>query len=182
MTPKELIARAVKREREQADLSLSALATKANLSKSTLSQLEAGQGNPSVETLWAIASALEVPFSFLFENTVSPCQVVRASEGAALSSEVSKFFTTLLSKCPPMRRRDLYRVTLEQGERREAEPHPSGTIEHAIICHGNIRLGPSGNAQTLSPGDYFRYPADVPHSYEAVSETTIFLLVMESGA
>ena len=50
MNPTELIASAIGRERERAGLSLSALAAKAGLAKSTLSQLEAGKGNPSIET------------------------------------------------------------------------------------------------------------------------------------
>ena len=180
MKPSNLIALAVKREREQAGLSLSALATKASLSKSTLSQIETGQGNPGIETLWAIASALEIPFSFLFENAAPQSQLIRVGDGEFLSSDASEFFTTLLSKCPPMRRRDLYRVTIQKGERRDADPHPIGTIEHAFVCNGSVDLGPSGDVQTLSGGDYFRYPADVPHSYSAVSAVTTFFLVMEN--
>jgi transcriptional regulator with XRE-family HTH domain len=180
MKPADLIARAVKREREQANLSLSALATKANLAKSTLSQIEAGQGNPSVETLWAIATALGIPFSFLFESASSESHLIRADEGSILTSDSSEFFATLLSKCPPGRRRDLYRVTLHKGNARHAAPHPQGTIEHAIVCTGTLRVGPQDNAEDLQCGDYFRYPGDIPHLYEALSETASFLLVMES--
>jgi len=180
MRPAELIASAISRERNKVGLSLSALAAKAGLSKSTLSQLEAGKGNPSIETLWALATALEIPFSFLFEITTSHSQIIRAQEGLELSSDSSEFSTVLLAKCPPMIRRDLYRVSLLQGLARRAEPHPQGTVEHAFVCSGSVRLGPSGGAENINTGDYFRYPADVPHSYEALSETATILLIMES--
>lgn len=180
MKPTELIASAICREREKVGISLSALASKAGLSKSTLSQLEAGKGNPSIETLWAIATALEIPFSFLFENTTPQSQIIRAQEGLELSSDTSEFSAVLLSKCPPMIRRDLYRINLLQGPARRAEPHPKGTVEHAFVCYGTVRLGPSGSAEKINTGDYFRYPADVPHSYEALSETATILLIMES--
>ena len=44
----------LRRERERVGLSLSELAKRAGIAKSTLSQLESASGNPSVETLWAL--------------------------------------------------------------------------------------------------------------------------------
>ena len=48
-------------------MSLSELARRADVAKSTLSQLESGRGNPGVETVWALATALGVPFSALID-------------------------------------------------------------------------------------------------------------------
>lgn len=181
MNLKDLVASAIRREREQSGMSLSALATKANLAKSTLSELEAGKGNPSIETLWAIASALEIPFSFLFESASSHSQLIRADEGVALAADSSDFTTVLLSKCPPANRRDLYRLTLRRGSLRNAQPHPRGTIEHIIVISGTVRLGPTGAIEDIGPGDYYRYPGDGPHSYEALSENAVILLALESS-
>jgi transcriptional regulator with XRE-family HTH domain len=178
--PTELIARAVARERQRAGLSLSALAERARLAKSTLSQLEAGKGNPSVETLWAIATALEVPFSYLFETTGPARQLVRAGDGTPIAAAGAAFAAVLLADCPPVSRRDLYRVDLRAGSRREAAPHPPGTLEHAVVCDGRVRVGPVGGVEELAAGDYYRYAADTAHGYEAVSATATLLLVMET--
>ncbi len=180
MTPITLIARAIQKERSRADMSLSALASKAGLAKSTLSQLEAGQGNPSVETLWAIASALDIPFSFLFEAPQPEVTIIRADEGVQLSSEDSEMSATLLANCPPTSRRDLYRMQLHKGSVRRSGPHPQGTIEHAFIASGRVRLGPAGSSEELGPADYFRYPADVDHAYEALTDQAMLMLVIES--
>ena len=48
-------------------LSLTELAKRAGIAKSTLSQLENGTGNPSLETLWALGTALGVPLSRLID-------------------------------------------------------------------------------------------------------------------
>ena len=58
----DVIADSLRRERRRTGLSLSEVARRAGLSKSTLSQLESGAGNPSLETLWALAVTLDVPF------------------------------------------------------------------------------------------------------------------------
>jgi len=52
--PLEVIAASLRRERRRTGLSLTEVARRAGIAKSTLSQLESGTGNPSVETLWAI--------------------------------------------------------------------------------------------------------------------------------
>lgn len=58
-TPIGILAVAVKRERGRIGISVSELAKRAGIAKSTLSQLESGSGNPSLETLWALAMALD---------------------------------------------------------------------------------------------------------------------------
>ena len=47
--PLELIAASLRRERRRTGLSLTEVARRAGLAKSTLSQLESGTGNPSLE-------------------------------------------------------------------------------------------------------------------------------------
>lgn len=180
MTPASLIASAIRRERSRAGLSLSALAARAGVSKSTLSQLETANGNPSIETLWAIARALRVPFSFLFEvSETQPC-VIRARDGTELSAEAADFTATLLAACPPGRRRDIYRAQMARPSTRHADPHPDGTVEHVMVMSGRARLGPEDATEDLGPGDYFRYPGDVPHIYEPLTESATLVIVMDA--
>ena len=183
MTPNELIALSIQRERDRAEWTLSELAQRAGIAKSTLSQLEAGKGNPSVETLWAIASALDVPVSFLFDTPSPQTTLIRANQGARVVSDVAGFEATLLANCPPGLRRDLYRVHLTRSaadQARLADPHPPGVVEHVFVCSGTVRAGPETALQDLSDGDYYRYPGDVPHRYEAVSPTALIVMVMET--
>ena len=181
MTPSAVIASAVRRERTRAGLSLSALAARAGLSKSTLSQLEAGHGNPGVETLWAIAGALDVPFSFLFEAPETQPQLIRAGDAPVVEAEGSAFAAGLLSAGAPGRRRDLYTAALAAGALRTAAPHPTGTCEHVLLLDGRADVGPEDAVARLAPGDYYRYPADVPHRYAAVGGPARLLIVMESS-
>lgn len=180
MTPATVIATAIRRERTRAGLSLSALAAQAGLSKSTLSQLEAGHGNPGVETLWAIAGALGVPFSFLFEAPETKPQLIRAGQAPVVQAEGSAFAASLLSAGAPGRRRDLYTVALDTGAIRTAEPHPAGTVEHALLLDGHADVGPADTMVRLAPGDYYRFPGDVAHRYAAIDGPARLLIVMEA--
>src|SRR6266571_2876445 len=89
--PLALIARSIRRERERVGLSLSELAKQAGIAKSTLSQLESGTGNPSVETLWALGVALGVSFSNLVEPPRPNVRVIRAGEGPATHSDQAHY-------------------------------------------------------------------------------------------
>ncbi|MGW3667106.1 helix-turn-helix domain-containing protein [Streptomyces sp. NPDC005141] len=177
--PLDWIAASLRRERARAGLSLSELAKRAGIAKSTLSQLEAASGNPSMETLWALGVALGVPFSALVEPPTPAVQVIRAGEGPTVHSEQAEYAATLLSASPPGARRDIYHLRVEPGAARESEAHIPGSVEHLIVGAGRLKAGPRGEEVELGPGDYMAYRGDVPHAYEALEPATTFVLVMQ---
>jgi len=178
-TPIAQIAASIRRERERAGISLTELARRAGVAKSTLSQLEAGTGNPSVETLWALGVALEVPFSRLVEPPRSTVRVLRAGEGPVTFSEKAAYSATLLSASPPHARRDLYLLTVEPGEPRRSDPHNPGTVEHVVLSSGRASVGPVDDPVVLAPGDYVSYPGDVAHLFEALEAGTTAVMLSE---
>ena len=176
--PLATIAAALRRERERVGISIAELARRAGLAKSTLSQLEAGTGNPSIETLWSLGVALGVPFSRLVEPPPTQVRVIRAGEGPRLQADQADFVATLLAAGSPHTRRDIYVMELEPGKSRQAEAHIPGSVEHIVVCAGRIRTGPDGDEVELGPGDYITFPGDVPHHYEALEDSWA-VLVME---
>lgn len=175
----EAVFAALRRERQRAGLSLSEVARRAGLSKSTLSNLESGIGNPSLETLWALCVALDIPFGQLFDPPRPRTQVIRAGEGAAVAAEQSDYQVMLLATCPPGARRDVYRVVAEPGSVRRSDPHPAGVMEHVVVCAGRASVGVAGEPVELGPGDYIVYPGDVPHVFEALEPGTWAVVVSE---
>lgn len=173
------IAVALRRERARAGLSLSELAKRARIAKSTLSQLESATGNPSVETLWALGVALGVPFSVLVDPPRPAVQVVRAGEGPTVPSERANYIATVLSSSPPSVRRDIYLLRVEPGPARESDPHMPGTVEHIVVGTGRVLAGPEDEAVELGPGDYLVYPGDVPHICQALEPGTTCVMVMQ---
>lgn len=76
--PISVIARSLVRERQRTGLSLAEIARRAGIAKSTLSQLEAGNGNPSLETLWSLCVALDIPFARLLEPQVQKTALLQS--------------------------------------------------------------------------------------------------------
>src|SRR5260370_28139935 len=134
--PLELIAASLRRERRRTGLSLTEGARRAGIAKSTLSQLESGTGNPSLETLWAICVALDAPFSRLLDPPRPRVLVIRADEGPTVSAAHANYQATLLAACPPRARRDVYRIAAEPGHPRESQAHIAGGVDHVVLSSG----------------------------------------------
>jgi transcriptional regulator with XRE-family HTH domain len=178
-TPLATVAASLHRERTRAGLSQAELARRAGIAKSTLSQLEAGTGNPSLETLWALGVALEVPFARLVDPPHSRVQVIRAGQGPAVSSQQTDYVATLLASCPPHARRDIYLITVQPGTPRTSDPHMPGVVEHVVLSAGRALAGPMDHPVELHPGDYIAYPGDQPHVFQALDPNTSAVLVSE---
>ena len=177
--PLGVIAASLRRERQRAGLSLTEVARRAGVAKSTLSQLESGTGNPSIETLWALCVALDVPFSRLLDPPALQTQVIRADEGPTVTAAQADYHATLLASSAPGARCDIYRIAAEPGHPRASEPHNPGVVEHTVIGAGRALVGVAGQAVELGPGDYIRYPADQPHVFEALVPGTQAVMLSE---
>lgn len=177
--PIAAIAASLQRERLRAGLSLTEVARSAGIAKSTLSQLESGTGNPSIETLWALSVALAVPFARLVEPPRPAVQVIRAGEGPTFSSSVADYRATVLAACPPHARRDLYLVSAQPGTPRESAPHMPGVVEHVVLSAGSALVGLVEDPIELHPGDYTAYPGDLAHVFRALEPDTFAVLVSE---
>ena len=179
--PISVIAKSLVRERLRTGLSLAEIARRAGIAKSPLSQLEAGNGNPSIETLWSLCVALDIPFSRLLEPQVQKTQVIRRGEGVKVLAEQANYQATLLATCPPGARRDIYLLTTQPGGDRISQPHPVGSVEHIIVTQGRALVGLTDAAEELSAGDYICYPGDQEHIFKALEPDTLAILVAEQN-
>src|SRR5262245_57848445 len=61
----EMLAANLRARRDEQGISLSELARRSGIAKGTLSQLESGTGNPTIETVFSLSNALGLPVSAL---------------------------------------------------------------------------------------------------------------------
>jgi transcriptional regulator with XRE-family HTH domain len=168
----------VRRLRERAGLSLRELAAQATVSTSTLSGIEAGAGNPGVETLVNIAGALGVPFSELVLPHEPDVQVQRADEGVVVAADTAAFRSRLLVAASGRSVTEVYEAEMEPSGVYRAEPHLPGVTESVVVVRGRMRVGPAGAAVELGPGDRATFAADQGHTYEALEDHTKVILVL----
>ena len=178
-TVRRQVADSVRELRARSQRSLAELAASAGIGKSTLHAIESGDANPGIETLWALAGALGVPFSDLVEPPTPTVRVTRRGEAPCVASESSTLQAHLLTSTRHVARVELYDLTLHRGASRDAEAHNDGVIEHVLVTAGSVRVGPLQAPVDLGPGDFATFPGDAPHTYEALVDDTSIVLLIE---
>jgi len=156
------VGRRLRELREARGISLSELARTAAVGKATLSGLENGTRNPTLETLYAIAAALAVPMSALTLDPGAPASTATPVRGAAVVSTLLEVFHE------PAATYEYYRIRILPGPEQNSPAHPPGVTEHLTVYKGHVAAGPAGAPLTGGPGAYLAWAADVPHSYRAL--------------
>jgi transcriptional regulator with XRE-family HTH domain len=183
------IARNLRRLREQQNLSISVVADRAGLSKSTLSKLERGNGNPSIDTLWGLARVLGTSFASLFEETGQPeVEVLRFADapivagpgrGATPETGIDGVDLRHLESFAGRTNLEVYTVNLDAGARLTSASHTPGIVEHVVVVEGRAEVGPDGATATLETGDRIRFPADRAHYYEALDGPARLIAILD---
>ncbi len=173
------VATSLRRERQRTGLSLTEVARRAGIAKSTLSQLESGTGNPSLETLWAICVALAravLPAARPAASAHPGDQGARGPDGRRRAGRLPGHAAHRRPAGGPARR---IRIAAEPGHARASQPHSPGVVEHVVISAGRALVGAADEVAELGPGDYICYPGDAPHVSEALEPRTRAVLVSE---
>ena len=156
-------------------MTLSALAEQAGVAKSTVSLIERGQGNPSIDTVWALAAALGVPFASLFHDEAPPddVMVVRADGGSVIAVDQAGLDTDGLVIRHMLTRTggaliEIYTLVLDEGAVRHANAHVTGLFEHISVAVGTVQISTEWFSEVLRQGDLISFRADRPHSYRVI--------------
>jgi transcriptional regulator with XRE-family HTH domain len=162
----DVLRRNLRRLRIARHLSLSELARATGMSKATLSGIENGRANPTLETLAALAGALRVPLAELLEETaLGEVRVVRAARSA--HAEPDGVRRRPLDVIGPGEAVEVVEISLSARQIQEQPPAADGARAHVYVLQGQLIAGPVERITELAAGDYASFPADVPHVYEA---------------
>jgi transcriptional regulator with XRE-family HTH domain len=177
----DVIAANLRRLRTARRMSLATLASRADVAKATLANLEQGRGNPTIETLWSLALGLGVAFSDLLEDRRETTMVVvRAQQGARVrgSTPGGQLDLRLLDRVERGGLVEVFDLFLPARTDHLGSPHGTGVVERVFVHAGTITVGPASDPVTLGPGDYARYSGDGPHVYRSAEEDVHGMLLV----
>lgn len=168
---REAFGQHLQRLRLEREISLSQLAADAGIAKSNLSRLEQGQGNPTLDTIWRLATRLNVPFGALIE----PMHTAIAQGGVQVR---------LVDQGKDDPHVDVYWMSCAPRTVREAEPHSPGTVETVTIISGELEVAAEGKTRRLRAGESHTFPGDTPHTYrtrEAWATLSVTVIYKKRG-
>lgn len=166
----EILAHNLIRLRKKSSISLSALAEKTGLSKGVLSQLEKGDGNPTINTLWKIADALRVPYSALLEKEhLSPAKIERKD---LVEQKDDDGHYRIYCYYPSTSTRDFewFLLELDPGYSHTTFKQNEHSEEYIIIKEGILQVTVDEEVYDLKEGDSLYFNAELQHTYRNIGK------------
>lgn len=169
-----MLGQNVRRLRQREGLTVVELARRAGTSRATLTQLESGAGNPTLETLYVLANALNASLSELIAPPAppEPPRVVPAGRGARVRGAAVEawLLDTINSQGVTT---EIYDFRLHGNVAQRSAAHPDGTREHLHLYSGRMRVGPVDDPVEIAAGDFVTYDATRDHTYQRVGRTHV---------
>ncbi|MGP9616027.1 helix-turn-helix domain-containing protein [Arthrobacter sp. AOP36-A1-22] len=166
----------IRTHRQGAGLSLTGLATAAGIGKGTLSELEHGQRNPTLETLYAVAGVLGVPLAGFVSTDDGHQPVASQATGGAGplpgDGAISVGGGPVSARLLEARRVadgsliEVYWLTIGPG-RRVSPAHGRGVAERLVLVGGEAEVGPEGWAKRIKAGQALSWESSGRHVYSS---------------
>ncbi|MCX7028375.1 MAG: XRE family transcriptional regulator [Spirochaetes bacterium] len=153
--------------RERRSTTLREVAEKAGVSESLVSQIERNKVSPAIDTLLAIADALDIDLEYLFSDYKKEraIRIVRSGERQVISRPgvVYERFAPLDSLPSGGQGIEAYKLELEPGASTGNDEYGHEGSELGVIVEGRAELAVGTEKYLLEPGDSASCASDYPH-------------------
>ncbi|WP_078430308.1 helix-turn-helix domain-containing protein [Alkalihalobacterium alkalinitrilicum] len=179
----EIIGKRLKQIRAERGLSLDKLAQITEVSKPMLGQIERGESNPTVSTLWKIANGLKVPFTTFIEEETPFIQIVSRQEVEPLIEEKGVVQVYPLFPKEYQKPFEIFSLILQPGCHHESDPHAYGVEEYILVEKGKMEIGVVEEKFSICTGEGIRFSAHYKHRYinkgveDAIATMIIFYAI-----
>jgi transcriptional regulator with XRE-family HTH domain len=176
------IGRRLREARELRGFTLRALASQIGLTASLLSQIETGQVNPSVDTLFALAQGLGVEVAYFFP-TSDPKPAAEAAQAPRTSPLVRRahrhriqldhgvvWESLLPAEEPPM---EWMAIHYPPGAVSSATMQRHGGRDYGVVVTGRLTVKLAFSEYILEPGDSIAFDASSPHQLRNDGDTPV---------
>ena len=169
-----LVGARIRRRRADQGLTLARVAQRTGLNVGYLSQLENDKASPSLETLAALAEALDVPIAWFLLDTSAAPRVVRAADRPRRRMATGEAMTQVDGGLA----RDIAIFEGEMAPGRSTGFHAHPGDEHHIVLGGRLRITQGDVTVEAGPGDYVLLDGTLPHDAAVVGDAPARLLIV----
>lgn len=164
----------IRKIRQKRKKTLQRLADEIAVSRSLLSQIERGKANPSINTLWNLADALEIHVAALFRSEnekklmIESAEIKDISKGAKCYLISSRVFTDL---------EIAYVEYSPGGSSGERSAQHSG-VEYLLVLEGQIQITIGNRTFLLKKNVGVHFSGKIPHNVKNIGRKKARVLVV----
>ncbi|WP_125559089.1 helix-turn-helix domain-containing protein [Salibacterium salarium] len=164
------IGKKLKQLRSQKGLNLEETATMTGVSKPMLGQIERGDSNPTVGTLWKVANGLNVPFTSFVELDRPSITKITYDELKTLDGDHGGFHVKPLFSKDSYTPFEVFYVDIDPQQSYYSNAHPDGVEEYIFLQKGYVEIAIENHCFELKTGDALRFQASEDHVYTNKSD------------
>jgi transcriptional regulator with XRE-family HTH domain len=177
------LGEALKRRRQERNLTLEQLSSKSGVSRAAISKIERGDSSASTPVLGKLAEALDLSISQLIGGPRGePVLRIPRARQPVFVEQATGFERRSLS--PLYRGRGIDFVLNRLPPRTRTGPFPShrqGVEEHLYVTKGRLKVTLDGVEHILGTGDFLLFRGDQSHAFENLSNTVCeYFIVIDS--
>ncbi|WCN36199.1 helix-turn-helix domain-containing protein [Aneurinibacillus uraniidurans] len=172
------IGKNFKRIRTERNLSLDKMSELTGVSKAMLGQIERGESNPTITTIWKIASGLHISFSSLLAEDTPPVTLVDVRTIDPVIENDEKYRVYPLFPFHPKKQFEIFSLVLEPGGSHESEGHTTGVEEYVIVGSGTLEFVMEQEIYHVTQGSALHFQADRPHCYRNAGTSPVVCSVI----
>lgn len=160
-------------------LSLDQAAEKTGVSKAMLGQIERGESNPTVTTLWKIATGMQVSFSTLMDEGNYDIHYVDFKELSPVVEHNGAYRVFSIFPFDPRKKFEIFTVEMDPMCEHFSEQHNEGAEEYITVNIGTLEVKIGSTSLQVTAGNSVRFAANQTHVYKNIgNEVVTFQLVM----
>lgn len=160
-----IIAANLKRLRLERDLSLGELAQLSGVSKVMLSQIEKGDSNPTINTLWKIANGLKVPYTALIDEPDNDSEFIPRGQRKEQHDSNGHYRIYRYYNSTPKRNFEIFIMELDPGTEHMSVGHSEKSQEYIVVTEGSLCIKANDCEYHLGKEDSICFPSANPHVY-----------------
>ncbi|MDR1985917.1 MAG: XRE family transcriptional regulator [Treponema sp.] len=152
--------------RERRSLTLREVADRAGVSESLVSQIERNRVSPALDTLLALAEALDMDLEYLFADyrRARPVQITRSHERFSFTKPGVRYERLAQLEVPDhLGGIEAYCITLEPGAQTGSTEYGHQGWELGMVEAGKGTLSLGNHTYELAWGDSISFRSDAPH-------------------
>ena len=174
-----IVAKNVRRLREENKLSMEELAKLSGVSKSMLALIERGDGNPTLSSLWKIANGLQIPFDALTVRKQPNSEIIRLSEIDPILEDNGKVKNFPVFPDDQNRHFSVFYMQLQPGSCWKSDAHVVDTTEFILVTEGALEIQAGEQLFHIKEDEGIHFQSDTQHGYRNIAQgvTKLYMIM-----
>lgn len=159
------LGKTINRLRRAYKYSLGDLSEQSGVAKSIISQIEKNETNPTLNTVYKLARALNSPIEDILRSDDAPALIEKLGPSGTplLVSDDGLCKLRIIGWIKTIELVQWYFLEAEPGGVLDSDPHPAGSIENLTVTEGEVMITVGEEEFRLAAGETARYAGDQPH-------------------